>query len=343
MAPRGHSAGRTRSGLHVVRVAAVAALAAGCGQEAGAARVESAGAAPARLSDGSAAAPAATPDATVANRPGDAGRPAPACTGFEHVADFTPALRETSGLARSARAADVLWTHNDSGGEPALTAIDLNGRALGTVRVPEARNRDWEALSAGPCPEGDCLYIGDIGDNLNERDPVTIYRILEPAPDAGTSAPARAWSVRYPGGPRDAEALAVHPRTGQVWIVSKGRAKPVQVYRVALPEHGESVVAEPVVTLTRGAVPFPRMVTGATFTPDGGWLLVRSYTELFFLPVDSAGVPGPTAGPAADLSELDERQGEAVEAFSGGVVYFTSEAEGAGRSPELSRARCDLD
>lgn len=265
----------------------------------------------------------------------------PSCDAFEQVGPFATALRETSGLARSAHANDVLWTHNDSGGEPALTAIDRRGNTLGTVRVDGARNRDWEALSGGPCPQGDCLFIGDIGDNLNERDPVTIYRIAEPAVDAGRSEPAVAWTMRYPGGPRDAEGLAVHPTTGDLWIVAKGRAHPIELFRVPLPEGGGETRAEAVASLTDRPVPLPRMVTGATFTPDGRWLLIRSYIELFFLPVDDAGIPGPVAN-VVSLEPLSEQQGEAVEAFSGGVVYFTSEAGSAGGRPTLGRARCDF-
>lgn len=272
---------------------------------------------------------------------GEARAAGPSCELFERVADFSASLRESSGLARSARSDSVLWTHNDSGGDPALSAIDLSGRVRATIRVRGARNRDWEALSSGPCPEGTCLFVGDIGDNLNERDPVTIYRVPEPALGDAQTARARAWAVRYPGGPRDAEGLAVHPVTGTAWVVSKGRAHPVQVFRVPLAEDAEDAVAEPVVTLSEGPLPPPRMVTGAAFTPDGRWLLVRSYVELFFLPVDEDGIPGLPVSQPIDLSPLGERQGEAVEALSGGWVYFTSEAALAGARPALGRARCE--
>jgi hypothetical protein len=227
-----------------------------------------------------------------ANQPA-ATRTPPICSRFETVAEFAVSWRETSGLARSARSDSVLWTHNDSGGEASLAALDLAGRTLGVVGIPGARNRDWEALSAGPCAEGSCLFIGDIGDNLNARDPVTIYRITEPPVDASRSAPA-----------------------------------------------SDEVVAEPVFALTRRAVSPGRMITGATFSPDGRWLLVRSYTELFFLPVDDAGVPAPTTAPPVDLAPLAERQGEAVEALANGWVYFTSEARLSGAAPVLSRAAC---
>ncbi|MEN8375697.1 MAG: hypothetical protein ABFS34_09635 [Gemmatimonadota bacterium] len=267
---------------------------------------------------------------------------APTCSRFETVAEFAVTWRETSGLARSARSDSILWTHNDSGGEASLAALDLAGRTLGVVGIPGARNRDWEALSAGPCAEGSCLFIGDIGDNLNERDPVTIYRVTEPPVDASRSARARAWSLTYPGGPRDAEGLAVHPATGEVWIVSKGRAHAIEVFRVPLGDESAEVVADPVIALTNRPVTPGRMITGATFSPDGRWLLVRSYTELFFLPVDDAGVPGPPARPTVDLAPLGERQGEAVEAFADGWVYFTSEARLSGAAPVLSRASCSF-
>jgi len=326
---------RTAYGRFLVWTAALAALVPGCERESRAAGVD------ATAEAGSE--PVTTTDAMADAETGSAAASGvPECSLFQNVAAFAVSLRESSGLARSSGSDAVLWTHNDSGGDASLAAIDLSGRTLGVVTIAGARNRDWEDLASGPCPEGTCLFIGDIGDNLNERDPVTIYRVPEPAVDAGRSARARAWSVRYPGGPRDAEGLAVHPTTGEVWIVSKGRAHPVQVFRVPLPEDGESTVAEPVVSLTRGATPGRRMVTGATFTPDGRWLLVRSYTELVFLPVDGAGVPGPAAEPAVDLTGLNESQGEAVEAFADGWVYFTSESGMAGSTPMLSRAYCEV-
>src|SRR5262245_44719285 len=74
-----------------------------------------------------------------------------------------PDVVESSGLAISRRTPGVLWTHNDSGSDAVLFAIDKDGRLLGRVRVP-VRTRDWEDVSAARCPSGDCLYIADIGD-----------------------------------------------------------------------------------------------------------------------------------------------------------------------------------
>ena len=58
-----------------------------------------------------------------------------------------PGVPETSGLAVSRRTPGLLWTHNDSGNEAVLFAIDASGTDRGRVRLP-IRTRDWEDVSA---------------------------------------------------------------------------------------------------------------------------------------------------------------------------------------------------
>src|SRR5262245_31146252 len=119
-----------------------------------------------------------------------------------------PEIVESSGLAVSRRTPGVLWTHNDSGSEAVLFAIDTAGRVRGRVRVP-VRTRDWEDVSAGSCPSGDCLYIADIGDNRQSRGRVQIYRVPEPAPEDGHTAVPEIFEATYNDGPHNAEAMFV--------------------------------------------------------------------------------------------------------------------------------------
>src|SRR5262245_41247001 len=58
-----------------------------------------------------------------------------------------PGLVESSGVAISRRTPGVLWSHNDSGNDSILFAIEPNGTARGRMRVP-VRMRDWEDISA---------------------------------------------------------------------------------------------------------------------------------------------------------------------------------------------------
>src|SRR5262245_51180261 len=86
-----------------------------------------------------------------------------------------PDLTEASGVAVSSTFPRVLYTINDSGNSPEVFAFDSTGRPLGRWRVPVVTNRDWEAISRGPCPAGSCIYLSDTGDNLERQKSVIIY------------------------------------------------------------------------------------------------------------------------------------------------------------------------
>ena len=94
-------------------------------------------------------------------------------------------LDESSGVIVSRKFPGLLWTMNDSGGEPALFLTDTAGAALGVYPVIGAGNVDWESLGRGPCGREECLYVGDTGDNGERRPSVVIYRLPEPDPAAG--------------------------------------------------------------------------------------------------------------------------------------------------------------
>jgi hypothetical protein len=164
-----------------------------------------------------------------------------------------PAINESSGLVASRTNAGIYWTHNDSGDGPFLYAFDREGHRYGRWRIPGARNIDWEDIAIGPAPGAGhwYLYIADIGDNLRTRRELTIYRIAEPkvtgrtacATECQTSQPER-FRLRYPDGPHNAETLLVHPRTGDMYVVSKssGRDPVTAVYQVPSANLGKRLI-----------------------------------------------------------------------------------------------------
>ena len=142
----------------------------------------------------------------------------PLCT---VTAGVTPlaGVGEASGVAMSRRTPGILWSHNDSG-RASLFAFDNGGNAKGRVESTAVSVNDWEDLAIGPCPDGSCLYIADIGDNNRVRGGITIYRVPEPRADEKATAPAQAWTMTYPDGTHDAEALFA-TSSGQLFLVSK--------------------------------------------------------------------------------------------------------------------------
>jgi hypothetical protein len=264
---------------------------------------------------------------------------APGCVQDGATIVLPDELRESSGV-EPAGAGDegIFWTHNDSGGEPVLYAVGPDGEVRGRVRLRGATNRDWEDLAGGPCDAGRCLYVADIGDNAAVHPEIVIWRVPEPAPGDGVTAAER-FAARYPGGPRDAESLFILP-DGSVYLLTKGRDTPVELYRWPLPLAPGPVELEPVRTLAPQPEQTGDMVTGAASSPDGRWVAVRTYSTLSFYRTGALLGDG---GPAmtVDLVPLGEPQGEGVAFGPGDTVLLTSEAAG-GSSARATVLRCTL-
>ena len=251
------------------------------------------------------------------------------------VAD--PDLTEISGLAASRVHPDVLWTHNDSGGQPALHAMADDGTDLGSYVVAGASATDWEDLAAGPGTEPDrsYLYAADIGDNDAVRPSVTVYRVPEPdaAPTGagGTLRGTETIEVRYPDGPADAEALLVDPVTGDLVIVTKsyaGRSHVLEAPAAALVEGSPVTLADAGTITIRpplDGVGLPgTAVTGGDIAPDGSVVLLRTYQSvLAFARADGQSVADALQGTSCEAPEADEPQGEAVAFTSAGDAYVT--------------------
>ncbi len=252
------------------------------------------------------------------------------------------AVHEASGLALGRRGPGVLWTHGDSG-EPRLLAVSLDGTVLGTVRVAGAAAGDWEDISAGPCAAGACLYVGDIGDNDASRPRITVYRLPEPAPGDGTSAPAEALHATYPDGPHDAEALFVDAG-GRIYVVTKGESGPVAVYRYPdSPRPGAVSRLERVAELSAGKVGRNGRITGADVSADGRWVALRTLRTVSFHPFEAVTGGGGGGEPARfDLSAADEAQGEGIALGAGGVVYLASEGGKKKNPATLVRVTCPV-
>lgn len=274
---------------------------------------------------------------------GPSGELAEACNIVQPPTYLPAGLEESSGVAASRTHEGVLWTHNDSGGEAEVVAVRANGEMLGRVMVAGAQARDWEDLAIGPCPAGTCLYVGDIGDGNARRREIGVYRFPEPEPYSDRSGNAEYFPARFPGGPRDAEALFVLPDTS-IYLVTKGRSEDVELYRYPRPlTPGVVATLESVRLLADGPQPLEEQVTGASASPSGEWVAIRSYKRLRLW--RAAALLGDSAAPALtiDLSPLGEVQGEAVALLDNGGLVLTSEGGFPGARASVAVVRCSLD
>jgi hypothetical protein len=253
-------------------------------------------------------------------------------------------ISESSGLVASRATPGAYWTHNDSGDGPFIYAFDTRGDSFGTFRVNGAQARDWEDIAAGPGPQPhrSYLYIGDTGDNDAVRSEITVYRVPEPSLSAatrkftkkrpGSTEPAEAIRLQYPDGRHDAEALLVHPRTGNIYIVTKVLIANPGIYEAAAP-----FIAGQSITMRRigeARVPslFGGVITGGSISPDGKRVALCDYFQGYeiVLPAGSSNFDDIWKQKLTGFDLGKRKQGEAIAyRLDGRALLATSEGKQA--------------
>jgi hypothetical protein len=248
----------------------------------------------------------------------------------------TDDIKESSGLSAS-ECQDVLWTHNDSGNDALIYAMSTEGKHLGTWRVQGAQNVDWESIATHKDPSGRCsLILGDTGDNDETRPEVELYRFPEPVASAETatsdsSTPLLTESVEtmrftYPNGSNDAETALVHPWTGDIYVVTKNKSGPAEVFRMKPAfNSGTTVQGQKIADLSVPSTPEGHL-TGGSISPDGKRVMLCDLEGGYELVLPD-GTTDPDAiwqqePVAVDLG--DRKQGEGVSYGRDGLSLFAS-------------------
>lgn len=203
-------------------------------------------------------------------------------------------IKESSGLTASKCQPDVFWTHNDSGDEAFIFAINRKGEKLGTYKVAGAKAYDWEDIAEIKTSNGECfLYIGDIGNNVRARDEFTIYRVREPQISSAAKSSSKKNPVltetsqtikfEYPDMRHDAETLMIHPVSGDIYILSKRLSGASAVYK--LKSDYDLTKTNKLEKITDFSVPaIPNgFLTGGDISPDGKRVIICDYFNAYEL------------------------------------------------------------
>ncbi len=218
------------------------------------------------------------------------------------------AIPEASGLEVSSRFPDRLYHINDSGdsGRFFVTARDGSGTRI--VRIEGFEPSDTEDIAIGQCPAGggSCLFIADVGANVGMRNSLEVVVIEEQEQYPETVIPLFRFRFRYPEGPGDAEAFAVHPN-GDIFIITKRAnylmltASASQIFRIPRltwvdPSAGV-IVAEHIGELDLTAISSDRfsgsLPTALDIYDDGSRFLVLTYVNAFEFYFDLTEAPLP--------------------------------------------------
>jgi hypothetical protein len=268
------------------------------------------------------------------------------------IGQLSGPISEASGLAISRRFPDRLYHINDSGDSGRFFITSLSGGNTRAVNVRGFSPFDAEDLAFGSCgDETDCLFIGDIGNNIMFRRPIEVAVIQErekfpPVVDAKYRV-----QLRYPNGIPDAEAMALHP-DGSLYILTKSQTP--QLFRLRkdqwMEADGQPQTLELAATfdlqkLNAGAIGLERLPTAMDISPDGKRLLILTYHYAFEFYFDVSQALPPQASWKAgqqyrriDIEVLSQQ--EAV-AYTGDGVSFIYDTEKPWYSPaHLMRSDC---
>jgi hypothetical protein len=200
------------------------------------------------------------------------------------VANLSDKLQEISGFTQ---AGSTWWGHNDSGADADFYNINPEtGGILQTIKLQNAQNRDWEDIAA----EAENLYLGDFGNNNNNRQNLGIY--LVPRSSIGNSNSETVneseWSflpfsyndqTDFSSQPEDSsvydcEAMII--QNGKIHLFTKSRRHYNSSHYVV---NAYSNEAEKTETFdTQG------LITGASISPDGKLIALIGYDLRPFIP-----------------------------------------------------------
>jgi hypothetical protein len=259
---------------------------------------------------------------------------AAACSGHLVATSAGPitnsSLREISGIDAGVANPTLYWVHNDSGDSARVFALGANGATQRSYALSGASAVDWEdiAVGGGPVAGRPYVYVADIGDNSRSRSEVVVYRVAEPTVSGSGTATLTgvdALRLRYPDGAHNAEALLVHPETGELVIVEKtSSGGAARIYRAPGGLARGSLTMLQLVATLQLPSGSTNLVTGADLSADGTQVAVRTYAGVLLWNRDPAAtIWAPLAAAPCTGPLPNESQGEAIAFHANGRGYVT--------------------
>ncbi|MCP4728279.1 MAG: hypothetical protein GY863_24800 [bacterium] len=202
-------------------------------------------------------------------------------------------INESSGIAKSRKWDDVYWTHNDSGDEARIFAVNGKGNLIKPenaddyrgIRIIGAKNVDWEDIAVD---NNGNLIIGACGNNANQRTDLSLYIVKEPDPynDIETDAALKI-PFYYPEQDLDTKSRmnfdceAVFWNAGKLYMFTKHRSNNnTSLYRFDSIVQGKK---NPVKLVSKFKV--GQMVTAADASRDGKKVALLTYNSIWlFIP-----------------------------------------------------------
>lgn len=207
---------------------------------------------------------------------------------WEPLCKLPATLRGSSGLV-STNGGSTIWSLADNNSPVELYELDTLCNTLRTLRVAGIDKTDWEDLTAD---DSGNLYIGDFGNNSNDRKDLRILILQQPESASGDSILPEIIRFRYanqseyPPSPanRNFDMEAMVWFDDSLHLFSKNRTEPFTgfCYHHVMPAHAGEYDVLPVDSFRTG--PGPMLfywITGAGLDRSTGTLALLSHDRLW--------------------------------------------------------------
>lgn len=250
-------------------------------------------------------------------------------------------ISEASDIAVSWMNPQMLYHINDSDSGTRFYISDLSGSPIQNIFVKGVKSKDMEDIGVGPCPySSSCLFLGDVGDNHLDREFGKVVVVKEELRFPDTVIPKNIIRYAFPNGkPKNVEGMAVHPQTGDIYLVSKESsnkdkkikiliAPPAKIYRLARQLWEKSANNETPIELEKvGEINMNeitgsdklrhQIITSLDIAPHGKSFVVLTYAGAYEFYFDlSYGIGKPTQSMVAGvdfqevpLEKLEQQEG----------------------------------
>ncbi|MGC4805491.1 hypothetical protein [Micromonospora sp. DT233] len=250
-------------------------------------------------------------------------------------------LRELSGLAATPRGYVVINDGTDIESRKRVFFLDTKCKlAREPVSYSGKGPLDTEDLALSP--DGKTLWIADIGDNITSaqrRERVAVWSM----PADGSARPVL-HRLSYPENkPHDAEALLIGD-DGKPLIITKVASGKAQIFTPAGKLRSGDTAPVPMNRV--GEVSLPKTntpnvlntigrvaVTGATRSPDGTKVVLRTYADAFEYEVSNGDIVGALTRAKPRVTPLTDPFGEAI-AYTPDGKSFLTVSDGGELAPE---------
>lgn len=203
---------------------------------------------------------------------------------------FPEQNKEVSGLVYHQKY-QLLFALEDKGNPNEIYVFDTLGNSKNTIQINDVSNTDWEDLTIDS--EGN-LYIGNFGNNANDRKDLAIYKLDANELNTNKITPSQVTHFYYPEQkdfpPKkkdlifDCEAFVVID--SYFYLFTKNRSKGFDgtFYVYKIPNKAGSFEAKKIAELNSGSSYNNDVITGAAYEPKTQKIALTTHTKAIIIP-----------------------------------------------------------